>query len=276
MAKLEDQFGDVVGKARRGLKLSEAELAKKTGLTEQQINDIQDYKLKPDDAVIKKLAAALNLHADRLVASAHETYSPKAVDLGRWGCIAQFPSPYSDMIVHTYLIWDKNSKEAVLFDSGTQAGPIENAIQQNGLKLAMLCLTHTHADHVVVLPEIRKKYNPPVMASKNEPVDGAKFVKEGETLKCAGLSLKVFETDGHSPGGLTFVVSGFGGGLPDVAVVGDAIFAGSMGGPMVSYERLRSNVKNKILTLKDDTVLLPGHGPLTTVGEEKKNNPFFP
>jgi glyoxylase-like metal-dependent hydrolase (beta-lactamase superfamily II) len=276
MAKLEDSFGDIINKARRGNKLAEADLGRKVGLTEQQVKDTQSYTLKPDDATIRKLAAALGLHGDRLIASAKETYSPAPVDLLRWGCAAMIPSPYDDIVVNTYLIWDKKSKEAVLFDTGTQAGPLHALIQQNGLTLKLLCLTHTHPDHVVVLPEIRQKYNPPVIASKAEPVEGARFVREGEAVWCGALSLKVLETDGHSPGGLTFVVTGFGVGLPAMAVAGDAIFAGSMGGPSVSYERLHSNVKNKILKLADNTVLMCGHGPLTTVGEEKRNNPFFP
>lgn len=276
MAKLEDLYGDIINKARRGHKLTEADLGKKVGLTEEQTKDILSSKWKPDDATLRKIAGVLGLGPDRLVAIAHDAYSPAPVDLARWGCAVQITSPFEDYFVHTYLIWDKKTKEAVLFDTGTQAQPIHDLIQKNGLTIKMLCMTHTHGDHVVVLPEIRQKYNPPVIASKAEPVDGAKFVREGDTLKCGGLTLKVLETDGHSPGGFTFVVSGFGGGLPDLAVVGDAIFAGSMGGPMISYERLHSNVKNKILTLKDDTVLMPGHGPLTTVGEEKRNNPFFP
>ena len=276
MSKLEDSFGDIVNKARRGLKLSEAELAKKAGLKEQQINDILAYTWKPDDATIVRLADVLGLHAKNLVASAHETYSPEPVDLRRWSCAAQIASPYNDIIVNTYLIWANQSREAILFDTGTQAGPIHELIRANGLTIRLLCLTHTHGDHVVVLPEIRKTYNPTIIASKAEPVEGAKFVREGDGLACGKLALKVLETDGHSPGGLTFVVSGFENGLPDFAVVGDAIFAGSMGGAMVSYERLHSNVKNKILRLPDTTVLMPGHGPLTTVGEEKRNNPFFP
>jgi len=272
MAKLEDLYGDIVGKARRGQKLTEADLGKKVGLSEQQIKDLQASKWKPDDATLRKVAAALGLAGDRLVAIANDRYSPAPVDLAR-SAAAQITSPFEDYFVHTYLVWDANTKEAVLFDTGTQAEPIHEAVRKNGLTVKMLCLTHTHADHIVVLDEVRRKYNVPIHASKAEPVDGAKFVREGDTLRCGSRTLKVLETDGHSPGGFTFFVTGGG---PSLAVVGDAIFAGSMGGPMVSYERLHSNVKNKILTLQDDTVLMPGHGPLTTVAEEKRNNPFFP
>jgi hydroxyacylglutathione hydrolase len=276
MAKLEDSFGDIVNKARRGRKWTEAEVGKRAGLTEQQVQDIQGYKLTPDDGTIRKLAGVLGLDPDRLVASARESYSPTPIDLSRWNCAAQIPTTYEDMVVNTYLVWDKNSKEAVLFDTGADARPIEDVVAKRSLQIRLLCMTHTHVDHVAALDEVRKRYSPPVIASKAEPVDGARFAREGDVLRCGTLSIKVLETDGHSPGGFTFVVTGLGAGIPDMAVVGDAIFAGSMGGPMVSYERLHSNVKNKILTLKEDTVLMPGHGPLTTVGEERRNNPFFP
>ena len=87
------------------------------------------------------------------------------------------------------------------------------------------------------------------------------------------LSLVAKHTHGHSVGGLTYIIDGL---EKPVAVVGDAIFAGSMGGGMVSYtDALRTN-REKIMSLADDTILCPGHGPLTTVREEKQNNPFFP
>ena len=86
------------------------------------------------------------------------------------------------------------------------------------------------------------------------------------------MQIETRQTSGHSRGGITYVISG----LPRrIAVVGDAMFAGSMGGGLVSYqEALRTN-REQILTLPDNTILCCGHGPLTTVGEEKLHNPFF-
>ena len=87
------------------------------------------------------------------------------------------------------------------------------------------------------------------------------------------LSIKAKHTHGHSVGGMTYLIEGL---AKPVAVVGDAIFAGSMGGGMVSYEDALLTNREKIMSLPDDTILCPGHGPLTTVGEEMQNNPFFP
>ena len=87
------------------------------------------------------------------------------------------------------------------------------------------------------------------------------------------LRLETRLTSGHSVGGITYVVSGL---ARPVAVVGDALFAGSMGGGMVSYADALANNRRHILSLPDPTVVCPGHGPLSTVGEEKQHNPFFP
>ena len=106
-----------------------------------------------------------------------------------------------------------------------------------------------------------------------EALDGCESITEGFSYKCGFLSLFAKHTHGHALGGMSYVIEGL---ERPIAVVGDAIFAGSMGGATISYEdALRTN-REKIMTLPDDTVLCSGHGPMTTVSEEKKNNPFFP
>ena len=92
------------------------------------------------------------------------------------------------------------------------------------------------------------------------------------TFAVGGLSIESVLTDGHSSGGTTYVVKGLS---QPVAIVGDSLFAGSMGGSMTAYETGRQNNIKKVLTLPEGTILAPGHGPLTTVGQEKRHNPFF-
>src|SRR5205085_8454852 len=109
--------------------------------------------------------------------------------------------------------------------------------------------------------------------SKLEAIPEAETFEPGKKFTLGTLQIETRLTNGHSKGGITYVISG----LPNrIAVVGDAMFASSMGGGGVSYaDALDTNRKN-ILTLPDDTILCPGHGPLTTVGQEKAHNPFFP
>jgi glyoxylase-like metal-dependent hydrolase (beta-lactamase superfamily II) len=109
--------------------------------------------------------------------------------------------------------------------------------------------------------------------SAREPLAGAEPFADGKGFVLGALTIATRRTSGHARGGTTFVVTGLAKRL---AVVGDALFAGSMGGGLVDYdEALRTN-RAAIFTLPDDTVICPGHGPLTTVGEEKLHNPFFP
>ena len=105
-----------------------------------------------------------------------------------------------------------------------------------------------------------------------EPWPGTDVFSEGERFSIGDLEVETKTTSGHSVGGTTYVISGLD---RPVAVVGDAMFAGSMGGGMVSFDDAWKNNREKILTLPDETVICPGHGPMTTVGEEKRHNPFF-
>jgi glyoxylase-like metal-dependent hydrolase (beta-lactamase superfamily II) len=108
--------------------------------------------------------------------------------------------------------------------------------------------------------------------NRREPVAGAADFTEGKEFSIGPITVQTLLTSGHSPGGTTYVIR-----LPDqtVAVVGDSIFAGSMGGSMGAYAEALANNREKILQLPANVVLCPGHGPLTTVGEEATHNPFF-
>ena len=115
--------------------------------------------------------------------------------------------------------------------------------------------------------------DPPVYIHELEALSDCELISEGFTLKCGALRLEALHTYGHSVGGITYLVDG----LPcPVAVVGDALFAGSMGGGMVSYQDALRKNREKIMTLPDETIICPGHGPMSTIGEEKQYNPFFP
>jgi glyoxylase-like metal-dependent hydrolase (beta-lactamase superfamily II) len=103
-------------------------------------------------------------------------------------------------------------------------------------------------------------------------VPGAEPIEEGKRFRLGNLQIDTRLTWGHSPGGMTYVVTGL---ARPIAIAGDSLFAGSMGGGNVSYRDALQNNLEKILTLPDETIICPGHGPMTTVGEEKRHNPFF-
>jgi glyoxylase-like metal-dependent hydrolase (beta-lactamase superfamily II) len=143
----------------------------------------------------------------------------------------------------------------------------------NGLSVKLILLTHTHPDHIAELKRLKAETKVSAHVSEFEPVDGAEPFSEGRTFQVGSLKIETRLTSGHSRGGITYVIAGL---AKPVAVVGDAMFAGSMGGGMISYLDALANNRNKILSLPNETVLCPGHGPLTTLGEEKLHNPFFP
>ena len=136
----------------------------------------------------------------------------------------------------------------------------------------MILLTHAHPDHVADLRRLEEETGAPVYISDLEAAEGAEAIEEGKRFRVGSLEIESRLTSGHSPGGMTFVVTGL---ARPVAIVGDSLFAGSMGGGNVSYEDALRNNREKILTLPDETIVCPGHGPLTTVGKEKRDNPFF-
>jgi glyoxylase-like metal-dependent hydrolase (beta-lactamase superfamily II) len=228
----------------------------------------------PEDAIVAALAQALGLRPACLVDIARRRWMPEPIELKRWGSVAEFRSLYGRYEVKNYLVWDRDTKEAALFDTGMATEAPLKTIAAEKLALTSIFLTHTHADHVGALEMLRRQFHPRVFVGAREPLAGAQAVKEGDLFKLGRFNIYARETDGHSVGGITYVVGGFPIGLPSLAIVGDALFAGSVGGANISYERLLTNVRGKILTLPDSTVLCPGHGPLTTVAQEKAHNPF--
>jgi hydroxyacylglutathione hydrolase len=266
---LEDNYADILSKAQRGLGLDIRALSARAGLSTALTNQILGGSF--DEPGVRALAAALELHPERLAAIGRTEYRPAEISLMEG--LSQFNTPFHDMTVNSYLIWDPDSKKAVAFDTGADCDGMLEAIDAHDLKLELILLTHSHGDHVLELDRLRERTDAEAWISERESIPGARSFAVGKSFQVGSLAIETRSTWGHSPGGVTYVVRG----LPrTVAIVGDAMFAGSMGGGGVSYrDALKTNREN-ILSLPDETVLCPGHGPLTTVGEQKKVNPFFP
>ncbi|HEX4665171.1 MAG TPA: MBL fold metallo-hydrolase [Chthoniobacterales bacterium] len=264
---LEDNFTDIIGKAQRGLGISDSELAEKSGAEVEAIRKIREGKV--ERLTIERIAPALELNPAALADLAEGKFQPHEIKLDG---LAQFNTPYHDMQVNAYLVWDPTSLEAVVFDSGAKCSALLEHARKHGLTIKLILLTHAHPDHVADLDRLGRETGAPIYLSSREKASGAQPIEEGKKFTVGKLEIESRLTWGHSPGGMTFVVRGL---ERPVAIVGDSLFAGSMGGGNVSYPEAVKNNLEKILTLPDETVLCPGHGPLTTVGEEKAHNPFF-
>lgn len=264
---LEDNFTDIIGKAQRGLEISDSQLAEKSGASMEAIRALRDGNF--DRATSDHVAPVLELDREAMAALVLEKWQPNEIELEG---LAQFNTPYHDMQVNSYLVWDPVSKEAVAFDSGANCSAMLKKAKADGLTIELILLTHAHPDHIADLDRLARETGAPIYLSEREQAPGAQPLVEEKIFHIGGLTIESFLTWGHSPGGTTFFVRGLD---QPVAIVGDSLFAGSMGGGNVSYEDAIRNNLEKILTLPNDTVLCPGHGPLTTVGEEKQHNPFF-
>jgi hydroxyacylglutathione hydrolase len=187
--------------------------------------------------------------------------------------LAQFNTSYEDYTVNSYLVWDPKTKEAVAFDTGADSSPMLNFAEERGLSIRLILLTHTHPDHIADLARLKKETGAATHVGELEPVSGAEIFSAGQSFQVGSLKIETRQTSGHSIGGITYVISNL---ERPVAIVGDALFAGSMGGGMISWSDALATNRKHIFSLPDDTVICPGHGPLTTVREEKRHNPFFP
>lgn len=270
---IEDFFEDILGKAMRGLSIQPHQLADTTGVPTELIQEMLQGQFN-DEASLRTLAASLQLDPDTLVASAKKEWYPHLVELDG---LRQFNTPWHDMLVNAFLAWDPETRIAAAFDTGTDASEILSLVESLDLKLESIFITHTHGDHIADLETLRIRKNlpatTPIHANRLESLPGAIEFDEGATFTIGGLQVKTFTTSGHSIGGTTYFIEGLASPL---AIVGDAMFAGSMGGGQISYPDALENNRNKILTLPDQTILCPGHGPVSSIAEEKAHNPFFP
>ena len=265
---LEDNFGDIVGKAQRGLDLSDSALASGAGLPVDALQRLRAGHFDP--AAARLFARALGLNPRALVEIGQSAYAPAAI--GPFEGLAQFNTVFDDMTVNAYLLWDPTTRDAAAFDTGGDCTAMIEQLHSLDLTLRFIFLTHTHGDHIFDLDRLRDHTGAPAFVSSREPLPGAESIEAGREFSVGFLRVGTRLTWGHSRGGITYVVSGL---RRPVAVVGDALFAGSMGGGAVSYAEALNTTREQIFSLPGDTILCPGHGPMTSVAEEKEHNPFF-
>lgn len=270
---LEDELGDVLGKARDGKSWSQSDLADASGISVGDISRMERYEFVPEKGVLKNLAEVLDLHAPSLIAVANATWAPKPVELDP----APFDTVCLDVFVGTYpvkcyLVICKATQASAVIDTGGNPEAIIKKARELKLQPEKILLTHAHLDHAGGLELLDKTYNCPTWIDKKEPRPSGsrdfRFLKDGESIKLGQLNIEVLFTPGHTSGGVSYKIH-------DTVFSGDSIFAGSMGRANSSWSELYDSITQRLLTLPDHMRLFPGHGPATTVGEEKRHNPFF-
>ena len=271
---MEDHVGDIIRKARLMSSVSAAVAARAAGLTEMELAALEESGQITKKPSLVALAESVGLHAGKLEAIA-SGWLPSVKDLGAWRELRCITTTAGGMAVNCYLVWDEVTREAALFDTGWVEGPIAMQLAQDKLQLRHIFITHAHEDHVAALGELRKLFPKAHLHSglKGGPVDQRN--RANDFIHLGSLRITHRDTPGHAEDGTTYIIGNWPDDAPHVAVVGDAIFAGSIGRGNQSWELARQKVREQILTLPPETLLCPGHGPLTTVAEEKAHNPFF-
>lgn len=259
---LEDDFTYVLRKALRGHELSPAQAAKRAGIPESAVLAFLGGTFSAD--VARKLALVFGLNAGAL--AGHADYQPEPLALPG---IERLDLPFGVERVNAWLI--RAGGSFILFDAGFEVSDLTVALDARCGRLPdRAFITHAHPDHVGGLSHLLKA-GIPVHAAD---LPGAIRMNPGDTVICGPLAVRACDLSGHAKPSLGFHVEGFG---RPVLVTGDALFAGSMGGcgSPVSYRHALRCLREVLGPLPDSTVLLPGHGPATTLGEERTHNPFL-
>jgi glyoxylase-like metal-dependent hydrolase (beta-lactamase superfamily II) len=271
---LEDHLGDILRKGRAAHLVDAPVAARAAGLSLPDWNALEETGQMGGPVNFAALGPALGMDAAKLERVA-KGWLPETPDLSLWRELRQITTTAEGMAVHCYLAWDEGSREAALFDTGWDAAPVLQLIAENGLDLRHLFLTHLHQDHVAGMAAVRAKF-PKLHLHTNSPAAPPQHRnRPNDFLHLGSLRVTNRDTPGHAAEGVTYIIGNWPDDAPHVAVVGDAIFAGSIGRGNQSWDLARQKVREQILTLPPATLLCPGHGPLTTVAEEKANNPFF-
>jgi hydroxyacylglutathione hydrolase len=193
--------------------------------------------------------------------------------------------------VNCYLVWSKEEKVGVIIDPGDEDELILERIEKNGITPKAILLTHGHADHIGAVKPLKEKLNIPLYIGHGDEnmlespsanvslMFGFKItcpppdhiLKDSDVISFGPLKFSIFATPGHSPGGICYFIE-------KVLFCGDTLFNGSIGRtdlPGGDYRQLIESIDKNILSLPDEIICYPGHGPRTTVGDERKHNPFL-
>jgi hydroxyacylglutathione hydrolase len=201
--------------------------------------------------------------------------------------------PLGIMQTNCYII-ENPEGTCLIFDPGSEGKKLISLLNENKLKPIAILLTHAHFDHIGAVDEVREFFNIPVYLHKNEKnwladpmLNGSYHFTKGHThvkpadylltgeekMKLEPFEFTIYETPGHSPGSVSYYFENDG-----VVVSGDALFKGSIGRTDLvegNHSQLLNSIHHKLLTLPEETIVMPGHGPTTTIEEEMESNPFL-
>ena len=201
--------------------------------------------------------------------------------------------PVGPLQCNCSVIGDEATREAIVIDPGDDIDQVLDLIRKHKLQVKQIVITHAHIDHVGGAMKLRAVTGAPILLNQNDyallkmldvqaawiglPTPGKVEIDhslgQADTVKAGSLAAQVLETPGHTEGSICLYFP-----LEKKLIAGDTLFAGSIGRtdlPGGSYQKILHSLHDRVLALPDETVVVPGHGPLTTIGEERESNPFL-
>lgn len=271
---LEDTFGDILRKAMRGVGINEKQLATATGIPAQSIAEWLKDRGAADDAQAREVALVLRLDGSKLSDSAAQRWAPPPIELPDVRRHPQKPHPSNG-----YVFFLDQGRRAALVDPAGIPQNLLRLLREGDYHLQYILVTHKHEDHCDATADVARAYPDAQIVMHKLDVHAigplaskAMLVRDNETLPFGdGASIRMLHTPGHTDGSSSYL---FQGSL----FSGDTLFAASVGGAygdVSTYDDILNSVRSKFFTLPGDTVVMPGHGPPTTIELEKQHNPFF-
>lgn len=271
---LEDEFSDIVRKASRGQGIDVATLASRTGLEQAELQGWIGGHGVPTDGQAREIARVLRLDPGKLADSAAQRWEPHVHVPADVRHHPQNPHPSNG-----YIFFLEDGKTAALVDPAGDPKNLHNAISQGPYVLRYILITHKHLDHCDATADVAKQFPDAQIVMHKYDVHAigalaskALHVKDGEELPFGGAAaIRMLHTPGHTDGSSCYL-------FKSTVFTGDTLFAGSVGGAFgdkTTYHDILKSVSTKLFKLDEETVVMPGHGPPSTIGEERRHNPFF-
>lgn len=271
---LEDTFGDVIRKAAIGNGLSAAQVAAAAGLDAKTLEGWMKDVGSADESQARTVARVLRLDPGKLADAALARWAPPPITLPDVRHHPQKPHPSNG-----YVFFLDGGRRSALVDPAGIPANLLRVLRDGDYHLEYILITHKHPDHCDATSDVAAAFPQAKivmhkldshaigsLASKTIPI------KDGEDLAFGdGVRIRMLHTPGHTDGSSSFV-------FKSTVFTGDTLFAASVGGAYgdaSTYDDILNNVRSKLFTLPDDTVVMPGHGPPTTIALEKAHNPFF-
>jgi glyoxylase-like metal-dependent hydrolase (beta-lactamase superfamily II) len=272
---LEDEVGDILDKAMLRAGLNEEALAKLAGVAASRIRDAIDYRPDFSAGELSRLAAVLGLNEVGLCALGCGRYPLPQIPVLPF-CVFPLRMRHGIGMANAYVVAECGSAEGVLFDTGPDIEALDASWPAPIRRVEAVFLTHVEAEHAGGLCDVVRRFG---RASASCPV-GATVpcgvpMGEGESREFSAFEVTALSTPGHSSAHNCYLVRAPGARAGTALLIsGDLIFAGSTGCAHFCHRQLADNVRRVLHALPADTVIAPGHGPMTTVGHELRYNPF--